>query len=131
MPPAELLREIEDAAARAEADDDGYLDRVRKAAARFTVGGAGTADVRHAAMMVEHQAVIDVDVPTGSRAAPAAILKKVVKKLTLWYFRFVGQQVTLQGQAVARLGTATAARIEELELDVAELRRRVEELEAR
>ena len=133
------MAEIEAAAARAETARDaptGYLERVRHAAGRFAIGNAGPSDIRHAAMLLEHQATIDVDVPTGSRAAPAALLKKVVKKLTLWYFRFVGQQVTLQGQAVARLGTATAARIEDLEArvsdaesTVAELRRRVAELE--
>ena len=134
MARTDLTAEIEAAAARVEAGPDAptaYLERVRRAAGRFAVGGAGGADVRHAAMLVEHQAVIDVDVPTGSRAAPAAVLKKAVKKLTLWYFRFVGHQVTLQGQAVARLGTAAAARIEELEAEIAELRARVEELEGR
>lgn len=128
----DLLAEIEAAAHRAETAPgapSGYLERVRSAAARFAPGGAGAADVRHAAMLLEHQAAIDVDVPTGSRTAPAALLKKVVKKLTLWYFRFVGQQVTLQGQAIARLGTAAAARIEALESEIAELRARVDELE--
>jgi hypothetical protein len=134
MARGELVAEIEAAAARAEAAPDaptGYLERVRSGAGRFAVGRAGASDGRHAARLLEHQATIDVDVPTGSRAAPAALLKKVDKKLTLWYFRFVGQQVTLQGQAVARLGTATAARIEELEDEIAELRARVAELEQR
>ena len=126
------MAEIEAAAARAEAAagaPTAYLERVRSAAGRFAIGNAGASDVRHAAMLLEHQTAIDVDVPTGSRAAPAAVLKKVVKRLTLWYFRFVGQQVTLQAQAVARLGTATASRIEELESEVAALRKRVEDLE--
>ena len=128
----DLVAEIEAAAAAVEAAPDaptGYLAKARAAAARFAIGESGGADVRHAAMLLEHQATIDVDVPTGSRAAPAGLLKKVVKKLTLWYFRYVGHQVTLQGQAVARLGTVAAARIEELEAEVADLRRRVAELE--
>ena len=126
---AEVVAEIEAAAARAEATPDPYLEKVRTAAARLASGEGGAADVRHAAMLLEHQAAIDVDVPTGSKLPPAALLKKVIKKLTLWYFRFVGQQVTLQGQAAARVGTAAAARIEELETEVAELRARVERLE--
>jgi hypothetical protein len=123
----DVVAEIEAAAAGAESAPGaptGYLARVRSAAARFTVGQPGAADVRHAALLLEHHAAIDVDVPTGSRAAPAGLVKKAVKKLTLWYFRYVGHQVSLQGQATARLANAMAARIEELEARVADLEAR-------
>ena len=128
---ADVVAEIQAAAARAEATPDPYLEQVRTAAARLAAGAGGATDVRSAALLLEHQASIDVDVPTASRIPPVALLKTVVKKLTVWYFRFVGQQVTLQGQAAARLGTATAARIEELEAEVAGLKARVAELESR
>ncbi|HLF41131.1 MAG TPA: hypothetical protein VI854_06605, partial [Acidimicrobiia bacterium] len=70
------------------------------------------------------------------------LVKYTVRRLVGWYVRFLGQQVSAIGQASSRLGLAVAGRVEQLEADqaagrqelldeLAALRRRVAELEAR
>ena len=69
-------------------------------------------------------------------------LKLVIRKLIGWYVRFLGQQVSLLGQAAARLGLMVADRLDQFEAEqgaeraalaaqVAALEARVAELEAR
>ena len=57
------------------------------------------------------------------------LVKQVLKKLMIWYLRFLAVQISAFGQATARFGVTVASRIDELESEVAELRERVAKLE--
>jgi hypothetical protein len=115
---------------------------VRTAAARLAVTEGGGDDVRSAALLLEQEAVIDVDVPVASRTLPQRLVKQMVRKLVGWYVRFLGHQVGVLGQATARLGLAVAERLDRMEAEqgaeravmaaeIAALQARVAELEAR
>ena len=119
-----------------------YLARVRTAAGRLGVTEGGRDDVRSAALLLEQQAVIDVEVPVASRTLPQRLVKQVVRKLVGFALRFLGHQVGILGQATARLGLAVAERLDRMEAEqsaeravmaaeIAALSARVAELEAR
>jgi hypothetical protein len=119
-----------------------YLARVRVATARLAFVEGDRDDVRSAALLLEQQAVIDVEAPVASRTLPQRLVKQLVLKLVGWYVRFVGHQVGILGQAAARLGLAVAERLDRMEAEsgaervamaarIAALEARVAELEAR
>jgi len=119
-----------------------YLASVRTAAARLAVTQGDRDDVRSAALLLEQQAVIEVDVPVAGRALPQRLVKQVVRKLIGWYVRFLGHQVGVLGQASARFGLTVAERLDRMEAEqqaerevmaaeIARLQARVAELEAR
>ena len=119
-----------------------YLARVRAAAARLAVTEGVQDDVRSAALLLEQQAVIDVEVPVASRTLPQRLVKQVVRKLIGWYVRFLGHQVGILGQATARFALLVAERLDRIEAaqsveraalasEIAALQARVAELEAR
>ena len=58
-----------------------YLARVRAAAARLAVTEGVRDDVRSAALLLEQQAVIDVEAPVASRTLPQRLVKQVVRKV--------------------------------------------------
>ena len=78
---------------------------------------------------MERQATIDLQVPTASRVPGVSLVKRSLKKLMIWYLRFLGHQISAFGQATARFGVTVANRVDALDADVAELRTRVEALE--
>jgi hypothetical protein len=119
-----------------------YLARVRTAAARLAVTEGVRDDVRSAALLLEQQAVIDVEAPVASRTLPQRLVKQLVRKFVGWYVRFLGHQVGILGQATARLGLVVAERLDRMEAEqsaeravmaaeIAALSARVAELEAR
>lgn len=133
LPRAELRQQIADAAAarsRAAGFPSERLARIRTAAARLAPDHAPTGDLRQAALLLERQAVVDLEVPTASAVPGVALVKLVLKKLMIWYLRFLGHQITSLGQATARFGLAVAARVDSVEADVAALQERVSRLEA-
>lgn len=110
-----------------------YVARVRAATARLTAVEVAPDDIRSALAVLEQHLPIDVEVPVSASQPAMALLKKVVRKLTIFYMRYTGQQVTLMGQAVVRWGEAVSERVERAEGRLAEidsLRERVERLEA-
>jgi hypothetical protein len=118
-----------------------YLARVRTAAARLAVTEGVQDDVRSAALLLEQQAVIDVEAPVASRTLPQRLVKLLVRKLVGWYLRFLGHQVGILGQATARFALIVAERLDRIEAaaaaeraavanEIAALRARVAELEA-
>jgi len=131
LPRPDLLAEIE---AQARADEAAHpapvMARARTAVDRFRVAGADPDDIRHAALLLEAEAVLDVDVPTRSRLPGVTYLKHAVKRLVLFYVRFLAVQVTALGQAAARLGLAVANRVDRIDGDLVDLRARVAALEA-
>ena len=133
LPRAGLADEIvRDAEAR-EADESfpaARIARIRSAAARLAATRLEPGDIRHAALMLERQATVDLQVPTASRVPGVHIVKRGLKALMIWYLRFLAAQISAFGQATARFGVTVASRIDDLEAEVEELRRRVAELEA-
>ncbi len=119
-----------------------YLARVRAAAARMAVTEGVQDDVRSAALLLEQQAVIELEVPVASRTLPQRLVKQVVRKLVGWYVRFLGHQVGILGQATARFALVVAERLDRVEAAqtaateaqaarIAALESRVAELEER
>jgi hypothetical protein len=134
LPRAGLAQEIADAAAAREAADGFPRDRIgriRAAAGRLAASEFRPDDLRHAALLLERQATIDLQVPTASRVPGVSLVKRVLKQLMIWYLRFLGHQISAFGQATARFGVTVANRVDALDTEVADLRRRVEELEGR
>jgi hypothetical protein len=120
----------------------GYLARVRTAAAGLAVTQGDQDDVRSAALLLEQQAVVELDVPVASSSLPQRLIKLVVRKLVGFYVRFLGHQVGVLGQATARFALVVAERLDRIEAaqsaeraamaaELAALQARVAELEAR
>ena len=119
-----------------------YVEQVRAAVGWLGAGDSGPDDVRHAALLLSRQAQIDLEPPMAATGRARRLVKYLVRRLVGWYVRFLGQQVSALGQASSRLGLAVAGRVERLEADqasdrqeildeLAVLRARVAELEAR
>lgn len=133
LPRAELVREIVADAARRESDPDfpsARISRIRAAAARLAASEFRPDDLRHGALLLERQANIDLQVPTASRVPGVSLFKRSLKKLMIWYLRFLAHQISAFGQATARFGITVANRIEGAEADLADLTARVARLEA-
>ena len=140
-----LAEEVRAEAARVAAEPQfpaAYLARVRAAAGRLAVTEGDRDDVRSAALLLEQQAVIDVEAPVASRSLPQRLVKQLVRKFVGWYVRFLGHQVGVLGQAAARLGLVVAERLDRMDAEhsadraamagrVAALEARVAELEGR
>ena len=132
LPRAAVRGEIEKLASEREAAPDfptSRIARIRNAAAKLGASTVEPGDIRHAALLLERQANIDLEVPTASRVPGVHLVKQVLKKLMIWYLRFLAAQVSAFGQATARFGVTVASRIDELEAEVAELRARIGRLE--
>ena len=132
LPRAALADEISRAAAERQATPDfpaSRIARIRNAAAKLGAASVEPGDIRHAALLLERQANVDLEVPTASRVPGVHLVKQVLKKLMIWYLRFLAVQISAFGQATARFGVTVASRIDELEAEVAELRERVAKLE--
>ena len=132
LPRATLADEIAssaDARAAEPAFPAGRVQRIRAAAARLAASEFRADDVRHAALLLERQATVDLQVPTASRVPGVSLAKRVLKKLMIWYLRFLGHQITAFGQATARFGVTVANRVDGLDADVADLQERVARLE--
>jgi hypothetical protein len=134
LPRAALTDDIErQAADRASRPDfpGAQLARIRNAAAKLGASTVGPGDLRHASLLIERQANIDLEVPTASRVPGVHVAKRMLKKLMIWYLRFLAAQVSALGHATARFGVTVASRIDELEAEVEDLRARVARLEDR
>src|SRR4051812_34713518 len=128
--PSTVVPQVEQAARDREAAPGfpaSYVGRVRAAATRMAAVEVAADDMRSALAIVDQHLPIDVDVPISSSQRATAVVKKVVRKLTIFYVRYAGQQVTLLGQATVRFGEAVTQRVERLEGHV----ERLEDLEAR
>ena len=134
LPRAGLAAEIAEAAAARAAEPDfpaPAIRRIRAAAGRLAATEFRPDDLRHAALLLERQATIDLQVPTASRVPGVSLVKRSLKKLMIWYLRYLGHQISSFGQATARFGVTVANRVDELEAEVADLRERVARLEER
>jgi hypothetical protein len=125
------LPDVREASARLEATAPGYLQQVRRAAARLSVRQAGSADLHAALAELDDAACLDLDPPTASTTAQVRVAKDVTKRLVGWYVRYVGDQVAVLGTTTGRLGRLLADRIEGLEADTRRLETEIARLAAR
>lgn len=105
--------------------------KVRAATSRLSATAVRPDDIRHASVLVERAAGIDVQVPTASQLAPMSYAKRLIKRAIFFYVRFLGDQISLLGHAAARLGFSVAERVDGLDAEVAALEARIAVLEAR
>ena len=105
------------------------IGRIRALAGRMGADAADAGDLRHAAVLLERQATIELEVPTASQVPGVRLVKQAVKALVAWYLRFFGAQITAFGQATARFGVMVASRVDDLDGRIAELDERVRQLE--
>jgi hypothetical protein len=63
----------------------------------------------------ETQSFIHADVPTASRRAPLAYVKRVLRAFMAWYVRFLAQQVTAFAGAITRAVSLLGRRVDALE----------------
>jgi hypothetical protein len=134
LPRQWLADEVARAAAARETEPGFPTDRIgriRAIAARLGATDVDPADLRHAALLLERQATVDLEVPTASQAPGVALVKRAVKALVVWYLRFLGAQITAFGQATARFGVMVASRVDDLDARVTDLDERVRKLEGR
>jgi hypothetical protein len=131
-----LADQIAEAARAQDGQHEPYLARIRRATARLGPYNVAPDDLRGALLAVEDHARIDLNVPTSSSRKTAAMSKVAVKRLIGWYLRYVGDQTTLLGHAMVRLGSGLVEHTERLEettgtlaADVAALSARVDRLE--
>ena len=140
-----LAGEIVESAQELEGSADfpgDYVRQVRSATGALGVSAAGDDPVRQAALLLEYQAAVDIEAPVRDPRRSRRLVKGVIRKLIGWYIRFLGDQINVVGRTAARLGLATAERLERLDADhaalraevngeLARLRARVAELESR
>jgi hypothetical protein len=88
-------------------------------------------DIREAVQAVKDLATFDIDVPTASNRREGELIKTTIKRLTLWYMRYLAGQLNAFGASVLRLGDTIAARTERLESGTDELAARVGAVEER
>ena len=101
-----------------------FVARARAEAQRLSAFEVAPDDMRGALLLLEQRAQIDPVVPVASHRKPVGAVKSGLRRLMLWYVRYVADQVTVLGQAVSRFGTAVATRVEDLEAQTASDRRR-------
>ena len=106
-----------------------YAARVRAAVRRLDPLPP-TLDVAGALALVTQEARIDVDAPLRTRRRGARAAKVVIKRMTAWYLKYLGDQVSDLGQAMVHLGEALAERVDGVREEVDDLRDRVARLEA-
>jgi len=128
----DLEREIKAGAERlAATSDPAYVARARAGAARLAPIDVAAGDVRGALALVSQHVEIDPVVPVRANRREVEWAKTALRRGLVWYGRWLAQQTTLLGQAVVRLGTATAERLEQIEADGSALRASLAALEQR
>ena len=82
--------------------------------ARYAPAGTGD-DFDDVLASAQTQSFIHADVPTSSRRAPFAIIKRALRMAMAWYVRFVAQQVTAFAGTITRAVALLARRVDALE----------------
>lgn len=135
-PHADVIAEVAEAAARLEAEGAvpaELLAQVRTISIRLGAADVAPDDIRGALALARGLVSVDVEAPTTSNRRTVVLAKRGIRRAMGWYLRHLAQQVTSLGEAILRAETAVAGRLETVEKqmdDLAELRERVERLEA-
>jgi hypothetical protein len=106
-----------------------YIQKARRAARRFTDAGGG--DIEGALEAVKGTAHFDVEVPTASKHREWELVKTGVKRLSVWYMRYLAAQLDDFAANVVHLADALVATTERLESGADELEVRLSAVEER
>ena len=108
-----------------------YIEKVRQATRRLTTREIEPDNVRGSLEVLRDMSTFDAEVPTASTRPEWEYLKKVVKRLTVWYMRYMAEQLNAFAAGAVRLGDALAAKTEGLESATEDLTVRMGSAEAR
>jgi hypothetical protein len=108
-----------------------YIEKVRQATKRLTAKEVEPDNVRGSLDILRDMSNFDAEVPTASNRREWEYLKKAVKRLTVWYMRYMAEQLNAFAASAVRLGDALAARTEGLESATEDLSVRMTAAEAR
>jgi len=114
-----------------------YIEKVRQTTRRLSAREPGGEDLSGAVQAVRNVATFDVEVPVASRRREFEIVKTGIKRLSVWYMRYLAQQLNAFGRSVSDLGDALAKRTEalasladDLEVRVGAVEERLKRLES-
>jgi hypothetical protein len=108
-----------------------YIEKVRQATKRLGAREVAADNVRGSLDTLRDMSNFDVEVPTASTRREWEYMKKAVKRLTVWYMRYMAEQLNAFAGGAVRLGDALAARTEALESTTEDLTVRIGAAEAR
>lgn len=108
-----------------------YLAKVRQAMRRLGSQEPEPENIRQAVQSVRDLSSFDVEVPTASRRREFEMVKSGIKRLSVWYMRYLAGQLNAFAASVSRMGDAMAARVERVEATTDEVLARVGAAEER
>jgi hypothetical protein len=91
-----------------------YIEKVRQTTKRLSAREAAPEDLNGAVQAVRNVATFDVEVPVASRRRELELVKTGVKRLSVWYMRYLAEQLNAFGKSVSDLGDALAKRTDAL-----------------
>jgi hypothetical protein len=91
-----------------------YIEKVRQATKRLSAEEPAPEDLSGAVQAVRNVATFDVEVPVTSRRRELELVKTGVKRLSVWYMRYLAEQLNAFGKSVSDLGDALAKRTDAL-----------------
>ena len=91
-----------------------YIEKVRQTTKRLSAREPAPEDLSGAVQAVCDVATFDVEVPVASRRRELELVKTGVKRLSVWYMRYLAEQLNAFGKSVSDLGDALAKRTDSL-----------------
>src|SRR5580704_4072155 len=91
-----------------------YIEKVRQTTKRLSARERAPEDLSGAVQAVRNVATFDVEVPVASRRRELEFVKTGVKRLSVWYMRYLAEQLNAFGKSVSDLGDALAKRTDTL-----------------
>jgi hypothetical protein len=91
-----------------------YIEKVRQTTKRLSAREAAPEDLSGAVQAVRDVATFDVEVPVASRRRDLELVKTGVKRLSVWYMRYLAEQLNAFGKSVSDLGDALVKRTDAL-----------------
>lgn len=92
-----------------------YIEKVRQAMRRLASQAPEPQSIRQAVQTVRDLSTFDVEVPTASRRKEFEYVKTGIKRLSVWYMRYLAAQLNAFANSVTQMGDALATRTEKLE----------------
>ena len=91
-----------------------YIEKVRQTTKRLSARERAPEALSGAVQAVRDVATFDVEVPVASRRRELELVKTGVKRLSVWYMRYLAEQLNAFGKSVSDLGDALAKRTDAL-----------------